>query len=219
LAQGKNELNEWKFISNLSGFCPTQFQTIVLRYKYASGKKTYGKRGFATKKEALQHEAEMKVKLQNPGFSPLDATQGKQTVKEYLEQWIEVHGKANLRPSTFDSYKGYIRNHIVPAIGHVQLRALSPAMIDDMLQKMSENGLAQSSVRYAQRILSVSLEAARKYRYIEHNPARDIITKFGKEGKTPRSIYHRANAVVYEQGNRDGMGNACCACQAIPSTL
>ena len=29
------------------------------------------------------------------------------------------------------------------------------------------------------------MEAARKYRYIEHNPARDIITKFGKQGKTP----------------------------------
>jgi integrase len=158
---------------------------VNIKYNAPEGKKTYTKRGFATKKEALQHEAEMKVKLQNPGFSPLDATQGKQTVKEYLEQWVEVHGKANLRSSTFDSYKGYIRNHIVPAIGHVQLRALSPAMIDDMLQKMSENGLAQSSVRYAQRILSVSLEAARKYRYIEHNPARDIITKFGKEGKTP----------------------------------
>lgn len=40
-------------------------------------------------------------------------------------------------------------------------------------------------MRYVQRILSVALEAARKYRYIETNPARDIITKFGKNGKTP----------------------------------
>ena len=29
------------------------------------------------------------------------------------------------------------------------------------------------------------MEHARKYRYIEHNPARDIITKFGKQAKTP----------------------------------
>lgn len=36
-----------------------------------------------------------------------------------------------------------------------------------------------------QRILSVSFEHARKYHYIETNPARDIITKFGKQGKTP----------------------------------
>ena len=29
------------------------------------------------------------------------------------------------------------------------------------------------------------MEHARKYHYIEHNPARDVITKFGKQGKTP----------------------------------
>ncbi|WP_304509884.1 site-specific integrase [Anaerotignum sp.] len=29
------------------------------------------------------------------------------------------------------------------------------------------------------------MEHARKYHYIENNPARDIITKFGKQGKTP----------------------------------
>lgn len=45
--------------------------------------------------------------------------------------------------------------------------------------------MSNSSVRYAQRILSVSLEHARKYHYIEYNPARDVLTKFGKQGKTP----------------------------------
>ena len=58
-------------------------------------------------------------------------------------------------------------------------------MLDNMFQKLFDKGLSQSTVRYAQRILSVALEAARKYRYIETNPARDIITKFGKNGKTP----------------------------------
>lgn len=44
---------------------------------------------------------------------------------------------------------------------------------------------AYRRIRYAQRIMSVALEHARKYRYIETNPARDVITKFGKQGKTP----------------------------------
>ena len=158
---------------------------VSIRYKTGEGYKTYNKRGFLTKQDAAQHEAAMKVKLNSPTFAPMDTANSKQTVKEYLETWVEAHGKANLRPSTYDSYKGYIRNHIVPAIGHVQLKQLTPAMIDDMFQKMYDKGLSHSSVRYAQRILSVSLEHARKYRYIDTNPARDIITKFGKQGKTP----------------------------------
>ena len=58
-------------------------------------------------------------------------------------------------------------------------------MLDGLFQKMFDKGLSQSSVRLCQRTLSVALEAARKYRYIEYNPARDILTKFGKGGKTP----------------------------------
>ena len=159
---------------------------VNIKYTGQDGKKkSYAKKGFATKKEATQHEAEMKAKLANPVYSPVVASQGKQTVKEYLEEWVENHGKANLRPSTFAGYKSHIRNHIVPYIGHVQLNQLTPAMLDNMFQQLFEKGLSNSTVRYAQRILSVSMEHARKYRYIEHNPARDIITKFGKQAKTP----------------------------------
>ena len=139
----------------------------------------------AAAEEAAQHEAEMKVKLSNPVYTPVIASQGKQTVKEYLEEWVENHGKANLRPSTFASYKSHIKNHIVPYVGHVQLNQLTPAMLDNMFQQLFDKGLSNSTVRYAQRILSVSMEHARKYHYIEHNPARDVITKFGKQGKTP----------------------------------
>jgi len=158
---------------------------VDIKYKTPDGYKHYTKKGFKTKKEAQQHEAEMKVKLSNPVYTPSSASQGKQTVKEYMLEWVENHGKANLRPSTFSSYKSHINTHILPYVGHVQLNQLSPAMLDNMFQKLFDKGLSQSTVRYAQRILSVSMEAARKYRYIENNPARDIITKFGKQGKTP----------------------------------
>ena len=158
---------------------------VFIRYKTADGYKTYGKRGFLTKKEALDHEAEMRIKLTNPGFEPIKAVEAKQTVQEYLEEWVEIHGKANLRPSTFAGYKCHIKNHIVPYIGNIPLKKLTPAMIDHMLKQLSDKGLSTSTCRYAQRILSVAFEAARKYRYIETNPARDILTKFGKDAKTP----------------------------------
>ena len=69
-------------------------------------KRRIQKKGFATKNEAAQHEAEMKTKLQNPTYTPVTGAGGKQTLKEYLEEWVENHSKANLRTSTFASYKG-----------------------------------------------------------------------------------------------------------------
>ncbi len=158
---------------------------VFIRYKSDDGYKTYGKRGFAIKQDALDHEAEMRTKLIHPNYQPVKAPEAKKTIKQYLETWLETHSKMNLRPSTMAGYKSHIKNHIVPYIGNVPLNKLTPAMIDDMFQQLFDRGLSQSTVRYAQRILSVSLEAARKYHYIDTNPARDIITKFGKQGKTP----------------------------------
>jgi integrase len=74
---------------------------------------------------------------------------------------------------------------ILPAIGHVQLRAVTPAMLDNLFQSMTDKGRAHNTVRNVHRVLSVAFETARRYRYIEHNPARDTITRFGKQAKTP----------------------------------
>ncbi|MDL2287056.1 glutamyl-tRNA amidotransferase [Eubacteriales bacterium OttesenSCG-928-G02] len=63
----------------------------------------------------------------------MNTTQGKQTIKEYLYEWVENHGKANLLPSTFTSYKSHINNHILTYVGHVQLNQLTPARAVGMI--------------------------------------------------------------------------------------
>jgi len=127
----------------------------------------------------------MKLKLSNASYIPPTAAQRKETVSEYMTEWLDRHGSANLRPSTQASYQSHMRNHIFPYIGDVPLGQLTPAMLDDMYHALAEKGLSPSSVRYAHRIMGVALEHARKYHYIETNPARDTITKFGPQGKTP----------------------------------
>lgn len=158
---------------------------VNIKYRAEGKSKTYSRKGFSTRKEALQHEAEMKNKLTNPSYAPPTAAQRKQTVREYMTEWLERHGAANLRPSTEASYRSHMNNHIFPCIGDVFLNQLSPAMLDDMYRQLSEKGLSPSSVKYAHRIMGVALEHARRYHYISSNPARDILTKFGKQGKTP----------------------------------
>ncbi len=164
---------------------PGTVYDVNIKYKSGGTAKTYSRRGFPNRKEAMRHEAEMKAKLTNSAYTPPSAAQRKQTVQDYMTEWLERHGTANLRPSTRSSYQSFMKNHIFPHIGGVPLGQLSPAMLDDLYRQLSEEGLSPSSVRYAPRILGVSLEHARKYHYIETNPARDTITRFGKQGKTP----------------------------------
>ena len=148
------------------------------------------------------------------------------TVEEYLEEWVERHGNANLRPSTKASYRSHIRNHVIPYIGSVPLGQVTPAMLDDMFRQLYEKGLSHSSVKYAHRVVGVAFEHARKYHYIEKHPARDVITKFGKQGKdltirVPRGTVVRdaeSNEIIKDmsdsepfilcRGGKGGWGNA-----------
>ena len=159
---------------------------VNVKYSMPDGeRRVYTKKGFVSKKEAVQHEADMKSKLQKPDYAAVLKSQRKQTVKEYLEEWVDSYAKVNLRPSTYDGYKRTIHNYIVPYIGNVPLNQLSPSMIDKSFQAMLEKGLKPGTVAGAKRVLSVALNHARKYRYMESNPARDTLTKLGKADKTP----------------------------------
>ena len=43
------------------------------------------------------------------------------TVGGFLERWVEVTVKSSVRESTYESYRAWTRNHIVPAIGRVRV--------------------------------------------------------------------------------------------------
>ena len=80
---------------------PGTVYDVDIKYTAPDGaKKSYTKRGFATKREAAQHEAEMKTKLQNPGQIASITSQRKQTVAAYLNDWVESYARVNLRHVT-----------------------------------------------------------------------------------------------------------------------
>ena len=55
------------------------------------------------------------------------ATGPQQTLKAYLEQWLEqAHRLAVIRISTYDMYRTMLYKHVLPVLGHVQLQRLAP---------------------------------------------------------------------------------------------
>lgn len=157
---------------------PGTVYDVNIKYKTASGVKTYSKKGFVTKKAAVIHEGEMKSRLQNPGQTMTVTKQSRQNVCKYLYDWVENYAKHNSRPATYVNYKNTIKAYIIPHIGGTALNELTPAMIDNMLRSLMNNGLSDSTAASAKRVLSAALEHARKYGYIPNNAARDTLTKF-----------------------------------------
>ena len=51
---------------------------------------------------------------------------GNLTIAEYLSRWLETSVKGSVRPRTLDNYRMHVRHHLIPALGSVKLKALSP---------------------------------------------------------------------------------------------
>lgn len=164
---------------------PGTVYDVNIKYRTPTGQKTYAKKGFATKALANKHEAEMKIKLSNPAYIPAITAQGKQNVEKYLLGWLEAYGKKNLRPSTLAGYTSNVKNHIIPILGHYQINEVTPALVDDMINKLFERGFVENTVRYTVSTFNIAMEHACKYHYIELNPVRNITTKFTGRCETP----------------------------------
>ena len=87
----------------------------------------------------------MKENFRNPRQIASIASQRKQIVASYLNEWVESYARVNLHPSIYDGYKRKIVNYITPYIGGVALHQLTTAMVDKMFQQIIDKGLKPST--------------------------------------------------------------------------
>ena len=132
-------------------------------------------------------QAEVKEKLKQAigEIQALDITKaGKYTVGEWMEVWFQDYAKIKVRPSSHQTYQGYIQNHIRPNIGDIPLekltsldlqkfykKLLTQGRVDRVEAKGQPKGLSAKTVRNIHQILSSALKLAQEQRLILSNPA------------------------------------------------
>lgn len=156
-------------------------------FKYTSNGEqlSYGKRGFLDRASANDHEAQMRLRLTATTYSKDAAKVGKEPFSDYLLGWLESYAKTNVRPSTYKSYEDNINKHIIPELGKTPLNKVTAPMLDSLFSKMKEQGYAQNTILSVYRTLSVSLNHAVSYQYINANPVQNTVTRFKDKVKTP----------------------------------
>lgn len=122
--------------------------------------------GFRTKRDASEALTEILGRLAAGQYS----APSKLTVREFLEsEWLPaIHSR--LRPLTFASYAGNVRNHVVPHLGSVRLQALTPAMLNAMYSELGSR-LAPTTVRYIHAIVRRALSDAVRWNRLARSPA------------------------------------------------
>jgi len=94
---------------------------------------------------------------------------GRLTVAEHLRRWLGGYVKANCSQRTFDGYEAIINHHLIPALGHIQLKQLQPQGIQAYYGQACER-LSARTVHHQHRVLSQSLKYAVRQGYLGRNP-------------------------------------------------
>ncbi len=132
-------------------------------------------------------QAEVKEKLkraveESKGLDIVKA--GQYTFGQWMDVWFENYAELQVRPSSHQTYKGYIKNHIKPNIGDIPLnklttldlqklykRLLTEGRIDRIESKNQPKGLSAKTVRNINQIISSALNLAKEQKLIYSNPA------------------------------------------------
>jgi integrase len=97
------------------------------------------------------------------------ATGPKQTVKDFLNYWLEeVHG-ASLKLSTYALYRRHLDNHLIPVLGQIQLQKLTADQVQAFCSKKSKEGLSAGTVRLLHTILYAALQDAVRWKRLAIN--------------------------------------------------
>ena len=97
------------------------------------------------------------------------------TLGEWMDIWLEVYMKNNLKQSTYVSYEGYVRKHYKPVLGQVRLTELVPQMLQQFYNyKVEAEGLSPKTIVNMNLCLHKCLDQAVKENLIVSNPASSL---------------------------------------------
>jgi integrase len=101
-------------------------------------------------------------------------TEKDQQVGPYLERWLEDVQKPQVRLSSYATYRQLLKNHILPALGHYQLRRLTPQHIQAFYSAKLKAGLSPSTVQLMHALLHKAFDNAVRWRYLSRNVCDDV---------------------------------------------
>ena len=122
---------------------------------------------------ATQKELTAKLRKSITAYQGVDLTeQSRVTLSQWMDQWLEDKA-GTIRPKTLANHRGYIKNHIEPALGHKQISLIKAADIRKFYARIS-NELASCTVRCIHTTLRGILGAAVQARLIPSNPTEEV---------------------------------------------
>jgi integrase len=143
--------------------------------------------GGRTKKEA---ETALRIALQEYENAGLHFEPSEVSVSDYMDYWMKNYVLLNCKYNTQLGYEQIIRSHIKPILGIYKLKSLTPAILQEFINKKYLTGLSKSHLTNIFTVLSGSLKyAVHPCQFIKDNPMQYV--KYPKYEHTKEEIDHK----------------------------
>lgn len=131
--------------------------------------------GFATKAEAIS----ARDKARTDARTGIFVSPTKITVQDHFEAWWQIKSQ-KVKPTTADNYRQILDRYILPNLGSIPLKDLSPVLIERVLLDLNKDH-SESTVRLVSIVLVQGLDRAIKDHLLAINPAKGIERPKGKK--------------------------------------
>ena len=168
----------------MSAYKDTKQGTWYVSFRYIdwTGKKTQKlKRGFKTKKEALNYEKE---------FIRKTAADMKMEMGSFIEVYFEDKRK-ELKENSIRNKQHMIYKHIVPYFGTRKMNEITPAEIIQWQNTIQEKGYSKTYERMIQNQLNALFNHAQKIYNLKENPCKKV-KRMGKSDADKLEFWTKA---------------------------
>ncbi len=143
-----------------------------------------------TQKEAVEKLRKAQRELEQGTL----VTGPQQTVKQYLEYWLEEVHKPGLKVSTYVKYRKLINSYIIPALGHLKLEKLTPQHVKSLYNQKAKDGLSAKTIISIHGVLHKALDNAVLWNLASRNVC-DVVSP-------PRLVKPEKRSLTMEQAHR-----------------
>jgi integrase len=122
------------------------------------------------------------------------ATGPRQTVKQFLEYWLEDVHRSTVKPSTYLTYRTILDNHIFPALGHIQMQKVTQAQVQSLYTRKLKEGLSAKTIRSIHGILHKAFDDAVRWERLSRNVCDTV--------SLPKVTQHEIQPLTLEQAQK-----------------
>ena len=122
------------------------------------------------------------------------ATGPRQTLKAYLENWLEQVYRPSVKLSSYRQYRVVVEKHLIPGLGHIPVQKLTPEKVQAFYAQKLKEGKSPRTVQFIHAVLHQALENAVKWNLVPRNVAK-LVT-------LPRVERYEARTLTVEQARQ-----------------